>query len=252
MEAYMHEVMTRFPNHTALIEAAPADLAIAVLRGIVGLIGPRATWPPNGPRFVPLTNLVSDVVNGVTEGPQARAAAGDAIAWLSSHDLIAELYLRGSSSGPTIVPTALGYQVAAASDGVGGAAHAIRALDLVPPALRVRVAPALVAGTYEDAITTAFRAVEVRMRERAGLSTNDFGSRLSRKFFQKVEATRLQRADRRGDLSDEERLFEGLLGLYRDRAVHEAPHVDSIEYALEVVIAAGHLLRIVEAAELDA
>jgi hypothetical protein len=42
------------------------------------------------------------------------------------------------------------------------------------------------------------------------------------------------------------------LGLYRDRAVHEAPHVDSIECALEVIIATGHLLCIVEAAELDA
>jgi hypothetical protein len=112
------------------------------------------------------------------------------------------------------------------------------------------VLPNLVSGEFDMAIAAAFKAVEVRMRDRAGLSTSLYGTRLAKAFFARVTATSLQRAERKGQLADEEHLFEGLMGLYLDRAVHEMPHVDSMEYALEIIISAAHLLRIVEAAEL--
>jgi uncharacterized protein (TIGR02391 family) len=245
--------MTAFPNATSFLAASPAALGLVALRELVAMYGPRDRWNVDRlPRFYPEQMMVGDMVNGILESARMRAAAGDAIAWLRSHDLVSELHMPGANPAGSIVPTPLGYEVAAAmADGSGAATHAIRVVDLVPAALRQRVLAPLVAGDYDMAITAAFKAVEVRMRERAGLSTNDFGGRLATKFFQKVAATRLQRADRRGDLSDEERLFEGLFGMYRDRAVHEAPHVDSMEYALEVVVGAAHLLRVVEAAVLD-
>jgi hypothetical protein len=245
----MHEVMKRFPTAAELVAATPADLAAAVLQGILGIVGRRETWGNNSPPFLPIANLASSIVNGILDVPQTRAAGAEAITWLFSHDLIAEVYPRGGQG--TIVPTRLGYEVAAAASASGMSAPvlALRALELVPATLRMQISSPLVAGSYDVAIITAFKTVEVRMRERAGLSSSDFGSRLARKFFERVTSTALQRKDRKG-LVDEVHLFEGLFGMYRDRAVHEAPHVDSLEYALEIIVGAAHLLRIVESATL--
>ncbi|HEY1728286.1 MAG TPA: TIGR02391 family protein [Candidatus Baltobacteraceae bacterium] len=167
-----------------------------------------------------------------------------------SHDLIVEHMMPGGNPRGPLIPTRLGIEVAAAAPAANAAVYALRVIDLIPVSVRARVLPNLVSGEFDMAIAAAFKAVEVRMRERAGLSTSLYGSRLAKAFFARVEATSLQRSERKGQLADEEHLFEGLMGLYRDRAVHEIPHVDSMEYALEIIISAAHLLRIVDAAEL--
>lgn len=248
----MREVTERFPNAGAFRSAAPSEVGLAVLEALVRDCGPPETWGETGPKnFNPVNNLVTGIVSGVDETARGRAVAGVALAWLFSHDLIAELNNPGANIRGTIIPTPLGYQVAGAVGAPGAVAHVIRVVDLIRANLRARVLPPLLAGDYDMAITAACKEVEVRMRERAALSSADYGSRLARKFFEKVTSTALQRADRKGGLADEEHLFEGVFGLYRDRAVHEAPHVDSMEYALEVIIATSHLLRIVEAAEMQ-
>ncbi len=247
----MYEVMTRFPTLQSMLEAPPSVLGLAVLHGIAAIHGPREQ-ANTSPRPLRRREVIDGTINGVGEGVPIRIAAGEAVSWLYSHDLLADLYHRSSSDLPTVVITKLGYAVLESGpDAVGAATHALRVTELIPESIRVKVIAPLIAGDYDVAIANAFKAVEVRMRQRANLSTGDFGSRLTKQFFKRVIATQLQRADRRGSLADEEHLFEGLFGLYRDRAVHEAPHIDSMQYALEVVIAASHLLRIVDAAELQ-
>jgi hypothetical protein len=248
----MREVTDRFVSTDAFRNAASSDVGLAVLQGLARECGPPETWGDSGPKvFSPINNLVSGIVSGVDDSARGRAAAGAALTWLFSHDLIAELNNPGGNIRGTIVPTPLGYEVAATVGAPGAAAHAMRVADLIPATLFARVLPPLLAGDYDMSITAACKAVEVRMRDRAGLSSSDYGSRLARKFFERVTSTVLQRMDRKGDLADEEHLFEGVFGLYRDRAVHEAPHVDSMEYALEIIIAASHLLQIVEAAKIE-
>ncbi len=249
-------IRERFPSADAVLQADSSDLGIAILREIVSLNGSRDAWtrPDRQPQWRPITALTDLVASESVEIPAVRAAAGDAIAWLTAHGLIAEYHSRGGGSNPRgpMVATRLGEQVAAASaNGAGGIALAMRAVDLIPVASRSRIVPPLVAGDFDLAIAGAFKAVEVRMRERANLSSHVSGQVLITNFFKAISGTRRQRKDRKGDLADEEHLFRGLFGMYRNRAVHEAPHVDDPQDALEIIISALHLLRIVESAELD-
>ncbi len=200
--------------------------------------------------FRPIRSRVESIYDGIDSSKEGKRVASEAVAWLLSHGLLAED--ASVTVGPgSLFPTRLGHEIAK-TFGPGSAAAAVRVIELMPTAISARIIPELSRGDYDVAIATAFKAIEVRMRERAGLSTHDFGSRLARKFFQRVASTALQQSQRHGDLSDEEHLFVGALGLYRDRAVHEAPHIDSLPYALEVIVIAGHLLRIVEAADIFA
>jgi hypothetical protein len=200
-----------------------------------------ANWTKGG--------LIDDIVNGILNSVETKRAAAEAVTWLETHGLLSALY--DTVNTQFIFVTRLGHLVLSSGESqAGGVALALRAVELVPEVLRTKIMQPLQSGDFDLAITAACKAVEVRMRERASLSTSDFGSRLARKFFAKVTKTALQHPERRGDLSDEEHLFVGLFGLYRDRAVHDIPHVDDPVMALEIITIAGHLLRIVEASEL--
>jgi hypothetical protein len=242
----MFEIMTAFPNATALRTASPAELGLVALRGHASFedtMSPRGPLPP-----FPRRQLIDSIVNGVDGSPEGRAVAAEAVAWLCNHDLLAERY--DTANVGSLFVTRLGRAVLAADPPTaGGIAFALRAIDLIPASLRSKIMPPLLAGDFDFAVVAACKAVETRMRERAQLPTSDYGSRLARKFFAKVASTAMQSAARAGDLADEEHLFEGIFGLYRDRAVHDLPHIETAEYALEVIVATGHLLRIVEAAD---
>ena len=244
----MFEVMTAFPNATALRAASPAELGLVALRGHANY---EDTMRPRGPLSpLPRRQLIDSIVNGVDGSAEGRSVAAEAVAWLCNHDLLAETF--DTHNVGSLFVTRLGRDVLAADSATaGGIAFALRALDLIPAAVRSKVTSPLLAGDFDLAVVAACKAVETRMRDRAGLSTSDYGSRLARKFFAKATSTAMQSAARAGGLADEEHLFEGIFGLYRDRAVHELPHIDTAEYALEVIVAAGHLLRIVEAADVQ-
>jgi len=246
----MYEVLAAYPESASFRAASPVELGLVVLRGLIRTHDTTLSQG-RGIAFVPFPNLIADVVHDRDNTDEGRKVASEAVWWLLSHDLIAEVSQSGANVRDPLFPTRLGRQIAASSSTGDAAAYALRAIELIPIAIRSKVMVNLVAGELDMAVTAAFKAVEVRMRERAALPTSDFGSRLARKFFERVKSTRLQREDRRGQLADEEHLFVGLFGMYRDRAVHEAPHIDSMDYALEVILSASHLLRIVESAELE-
>ena len=232
------ETMQAFPNATALRSATPPALGMVMLRSLKRLHG----------RSVTARSLVDDAVDGVDVTNEGKRVAAEAMQWLFNHGFVAKLE---ESVGWRIFITRLGEQILeSAGSTVGGIAIALRAVDLIPEQLRAKVTQPLLAGDFDLAITAACKAVEVRMRERARLPTSDFGSRLAKKFFAKATSTELQHPERRGDLADEVHLFEGLFGLYRDRAVHDVPHVDDPVVATEIIVSAAHLLRIVESAEL--
>lgn len=246
----MHEVMTAFPNVTALRAASPAELGLVALRGFARMSGVPGGFAHATSSYRPSRkDLIAEILNGLASMQQDAQVAAEAVAWLVIHGLLAETYDTLNTGWLFI--TRLGREVVKTNGATpGGVAIALRVMDLLPPEIRTKITPSLLAGDFDLAVIAACKAVEIRMRERTGLSSHDSGRRLAKKFFERVSSTSLQRTDRPGVLKDEEHLFEGIFGLYRDRAAHEAPHIDSAEYALEVVVAAAHLLRIVDAAEL--
>jgi uncharacterized protein (TIGR02391 family) len=101
-------------------------------------------------------------------------------------------------------------------------------------------------GHYDTVVFEAFRAVEIAVRDAAGLSHNLIGTDLMRKAF----------AENVGPLTDTSlvvseqqatsALFAGAIGLFKNPTSHRAAAISKPEDAVALVVFADYLLRFVE------
>lgn len=118
-------------------------------------------------------------------------------------------------------------------------------IDVLHPRLCPEVHTLLTRGEYETAIFHAFREVEIAVREAAGRGPNDVGVSLMRDAF---HSSRGPLAD--PSLPEAEReamahLFAGAMGLFKNPRSHRRATISDPLEAVELVLLANHLLRIV-------
>jgi hypothetical protein len=99
---------------------------------------------------------------------------------------------------------------------------------------------------YDIAIAYAFKVVEVRMRDKAGLDSNHMGEGLAKKFFERFNSEAPRKGAKGQHLPSVVNFFSGALDRYRNAAVHERPTITDPDEAMEVLLIANHCLRIVE------
>ena len=101
-------------------------------------------------------------------------------------------------------------------------------------------------GHYDTVVFEAFRAVEVAVRDAAGLSQSLIGTELMRKAFDENSGPLTDPSLVASERQATSHLFAGAIGLFKNPTSHRTAAISKPEDAVELVMFADYLLRLVE------
>lgn len=119
--------------------------------------------------------------------------------------------------------------------------------ELMHESIRAAVWGDFVRGRYANAVFHAARQVEIAVRAAAGLGNDVAGVDLMRQAFNIDRGQLTDMAADRGEREARAHLFAGFYGAYRNPVAHRDVDIDDPVEAMELVMTASHLLRIVAA-----
>ena len=119
--------------------------------------------------------------------------------------------------------------------------------SLIHDTTRDKIWNLLLRGDYDTAVFQAFKEVEVAVRHACGWPSTKYGVDMMREAFRPNAGPLADKSRPEAEQIAERDLFAGAVGAYKNPHSHRHVGVPSAEEAGEMIVLAGHLLRIVEA-----
>jgi uncharacterized protein (TIGR02391 family) len=101
-------------------------------------------------------------------------------------------------------------------------------------------------GKFDVAVFQAMKAVEVAVRDASRLPSELVGVSLMREAFKPTSGPLADHTAEKGEQEAQSALFAGAIGSYKNPQSHRDVNLDSPLDALEIIMLANHLLRIVD------
>jgi uncharacterized protein (TIGR02391 family) len=118
--------------------------------------------------------------------------------------------------------------------------------ELLHPRIAEKVWSAFIRGEFDVAVFQAMKAVEVSVREAGGFTTADLGVDLMRKAFHEENGPLTDKSAEKSERQARSALFAGAIGSYKNPHSHREVDLNEPNEAMEIVLLANHLLRIVD------
>lgn len=228
-----------FPDSDALLALEPEELAGVVLEFLNSLNDPTSQF---------LNSHNFSLPNTVEGYPRAKwdeilRALMEGWAWLEREGLIAPT--PGRLNGNGVFITRRGRKI---QDRTGFQSY--RNSDLLPkkmlhPVIAQKVWSTFIRGEYDTAVFQAFKEVEVAVRDKGRYQPTDIGVPLMRKAFSNTGSL----TDQSLPIAEQEslqHLFAGSIGLYKNPQSHRHVSISDPTEAVEIIMLASHLLKIVD------
>jgi uncharacterized protein (TIGR02391 family) len=118
--------------------------------------------------------------------------------------------------------------------------------DALNPRIAEKVWSAFMRAEFDVAVFQAIKAVEVTVREAGGYGPGDLGVPLMRAAFHEDTGPLTDMTTEKSERQARAHLFAGAIGAYKNALSHRDIDIEDADEAIELVLLANHLLRIVD------
>jgi uncharacterized protein (TIGR02391 family) len=118
--------------------------------------------------------------------------------------------------------------------------------DILHERIADKVWAAFIRSEFDVAAFQAMKAVEIYVREAGGFDAGDIGTDLMRKAFHEDAGPLTDKSAERSERQARSSLFAGAIGSYKNPHSHRDVDINGPEEAMEIVLLANHLLRIID------
>jgi uncharacterized protein (TIGR02391 family) len=244
----MHELVQEFPDADMLLALEPHELGIRILR----LIKKRFETERNS---ISIHNAVGeatsagDYTRGVQGYPSDKRhlialAVMEAFVWLRNTGLLVPE--PGANSASWFVLSRRAQEINSGNDFVRLSLSALLPRTILHRSLQDNVWSSFIRGELDVAVFIAMKQVEVRVREAAGYQESDHGVPMIRKAFHKDTGPLRDPSQNEAEKEALTNLFAGAIGSYKNPHSHRNVPLDEPSEAIEIILLANHLLRIVD------